>query len=104
MPLDSLTEYFSIAGFFAVFNNIYSKPMEDTQPDIDLLQSVSTVFQRLSNDPKTETYSRKVSQIFQIVLSVIYMIKSDSSLLSHQYAPRSSIPSYLSVTETETYS
>src|SRR2546421_3887302 len=77
----SLAESFSIPAFFTLANNIVrSRTSMDNniQSDIVLLQAVSSTFQEIDRRSQADTYCRRISQVFEILLSIINSLKTDS--------------------------
>lgn len=86
MILYRFIESFSVAFFFALVNNIVRAPLAgNVQPDIELLRAVITSFEEDNRRTKIHTYCRKISQLCQTLLSIIYIVKGDNPI--HQYLP-----------------
>jgi len=89
IPIFKFTESFAAAAFFVIFNNVIcSKGTDDFQSDIDLLQSVSRAFQKLDQNSQVDTYLQKLSQIFQVLLSILCILKPQNSTFNCKQSAR----------------
>ena len=86
LRIRSLAESFSVPAFFALVKNIIWPALEDPDRcDVELLQTVSQIFQDLDHRAQANTYTRKVSDTFQSLIAIVHVLKPD--LFEHEEHP-----------------